>query len=59
MEETIFWMLEQFTPKNQASTLKNTNQASSLQKSGYGKNIKKKDLVVKEKDTLRLSPLPT
>lgn len=41
MEETIFWMLEQFTPKNQVSTLKYMNQPSSLQKPDYGKNIKK------------------
>lgn len=55
MEETIFWMLEQFTPKNQMSTLKNMTQASSLQKPDYGKNIlkkEKKDFVVKEKYTL-------
>lgn len=41
MEESIFWMLEQFTLKSQVSTLKNMNQASSLQKPDYGKNIKK------------------
>lgn len=48
MEETIYWILEQFTQKNQVST---------LQKLYYGSSIKNNNNPV-VKDILTLSPPP-